>query len=79
MIVCIIVRKSLLTGLQTLRGRYGSAISHVKNGVNIISSTRESTSPQVMQSPVPCVSLETLKAIFARLDYQSNQVIPLQL
>ena len=81
----VAVPKILLNGFQALRGHYGSAISHVKNGVNIISSTKETFSPQATQSPslvastVSYVPLETLKVIFTRLDYQSTQVIPLQL
>lgn len=78
-------RVYLLIYFQTLRGHYGSAISHVQSGVKIISSAKESISPQANHSSslksslIPCVSLETLKVIFARLDFQSNQVISLQL
>lgn len=79
------VRDSLLICYQTLRGHYGSAISHAENGVKVIFSPEESISPQASQSPsllpspVPCVLLETLKVVFARLDHQSNQVIALPL
>lgn len=78
-------RVSSLICFQTLRGHYRSAISHVQNGVKKRSSAKESISPQVthspclIPSPVSCVSLEALKVIFARLDYQSNQVVSLQL
>ncbi len=81
----IAVLKVFLNGFQTLRGHYGSAISHVKNGVNIISSTKEAFNLQathsssLVASTVSCVPLETLKVIFTRLDYQSTQVISLQL
>ena len=79
------IRKSSLTDLQTLRGHYGSAVSHVQNGVKIISSAKGNTASQAAQSrsliasSLPCVSLETLKVIFTRLDYQSHQVILSQL
>ena len=65
---------------QTLRGHYGSAISHVQNGVKIISSVNEKLDSRSQQSislkgySDPCVPLEILQAIFARLDYQSIQV-----
>lgn len=64
---------------QTLRGHYGSAISHVQNGVKIISSIKETLDPQPQKSlslEAPsqfCVPLETLQVMFARLDYQSIQ------
>ena len=85
MISGIIVGKFPLTGSKSLRGHYGSAISHIRNGVKIISSSKSITSTHALQSlplipsPVPCVSLKTLEVLFARLDYQSNQVSSLRL
>ena len=61
---------------QTLRGHYGSALSHVHNSVKILASIDEDkvclTSRKITISH--CVPLATLQLMIAKLDFQSYQV-----
>ncbi|KAI9711456.1 MAG: hypothetical protein M1820_002019 [Bogoriella megaspora] len=61
----------LFTCFEALRGHHGSALSHVKNGINML---REGFQPNLSASTLKCnrpiVPFATLQTLFARLDCQ---------
>ena len=64
---------------QTIRGNHGSALSHIKSGVKILSEIRtKSKDRQILDavtvSAFPHVRLATLEVIFNRLDSQVSEV-----
>lgn len=71
--------ENLLTRSKTLRGHYGSALSHIHSGIKMLSSINRLEQGTGSESPLrlplaPCVPIETLKVIFSRLDSQSYEV-----
>ena len=70
-----------LIDLETLRGHHGSALSHIKSGVKIISEVEskgggEQKHGVLMTSPHPFVDFQDLEIRFNRLDAQVSQVCP---
>lgn len=68
-----------LTIPQTLRGHHGSALSHIRSGVKILSEIRTKSKDRLILDAVtvsvfPHVRLVTLEVIFNRLDSQVAQV-----
>ncbi len=65
--------------VQTLRGHHGSALSHVRSGVKILSEVHTNehcpcSSSVLSLSTYPYVGLPTLELFFSRLDSQIAQV-----
>ncbi|KAI9688185.1 MAG: hypothetical protein M1822_001691 [Bathelium mastoideum] len=67
----------LFTCFETLRGHHGSALSHVKNGINMLREFQAATgslcksSTILTTSSIPMVPYGTLQVMFARFDCQS--------
>ena len=71
--------KYWLTDPKTLRGHHGSALSHIKSGVKILTEIEHSYGGEqhhgVLMTPqYPFVDLRELEIYFNRLDYQVAQV-----
>ena len=72
----------LFTISQTLRGHFGSALSHIHSGVKLFAAIDEKGTCQTAQRDVSsqCVPLAPLKLVIAKLDFQSYQVgLPIDL
>ncbi|KAI9808183.1 MAG: hypothetical protein M1825_004640 [Sarcosagium campestre] len=71
----------LFTSFETMRGHYGSALSHVDSGIKIITELNERDRLQdlsnrfLVPSQTPYVPLEILEMIFTRLDTQALQLV----
>ncbi len=68
-----------MTDLSDSSGPHGPALSHIRSGVQILTSTGAQDLPSVSEpkmilSPSSRASLEALKVAFARLDPQLSQV-----
>jgi hypothetical protein len=67
---------------QTMRGHYGSALSHIDGGVKILSEAQRnnntnntnSSKSGITSSAKPYVSIEDLTAVLTRLDTQATQI-----
>ena len=73
--------KYWLTGPKTLRGHHGSALSHIKSGVKILSEVEHKDGGEqhhgvLMTSRHPFVDIQELEILFNRLDYQVAPVCP---
>ena len=66
---------------KTLRGHHGSALSHIKSGVKILTEVEHNEGDEqhhgvLMMSQHPFVDFRELEILFNRLDYQVAQVCP---
>ena len=73
--------KHWLTVSKTLRGHHGSALSHIKSGVKILTEVEHNDGGEqhhgvLMTSQHPFVDFRELEILFNRLDYQVAQVCP---
>ena len=80
----LVTVKFWLTVPKTLRGHHGSALSHIKSGVKILTEVEHNDSGEqhhgvLMTSQYPFVDFRELEILFNRLDYQVAQVCPLSL
>lgn len=64
--------------LQTLRGNYGMAFSHIDGGVKIIAELQPNqdsgSTSDLSLSPVPYITLSTLNLMFIRIDKHATSV-----
>ena len=68
-----------LTDPKTMRGHHGSALSHIKSGVNILNEVEYNSEGKqnhltLMTSLHPFVDFRELEVLFNRLDSQAVQV-----
>ena len=78
----LVTVKIWLTVSKTLRGHHGSALSHIKSGVKILTEVEHNAGGEqhhgvLMTSQHPFVEFRELEILFNRLDYQVAQVCPL--
>ena len=66
----------LFSCFESLRGHHGSALSHIRSGVRILTQfyERQENLQNGDSTQIMCVSRETLDVIFARLNNQEVQV-----
>ena len=77
----LVTVESWLTVPKTLRGHHGSALSHIKSGVKILTEVGHNEGGEqhhgvLMMSQHPFVDFRELEILFNRLDYQVAQVRP---
>jgi hypothetical protein len=65
-----------------MQGNYGSAITHIQSGLKILDEVNYNEETQRHQhdalraSKIPYISIQMLKVMFLRLDFQAIQVRP---